>query len=206
MLADAFVVAVVVIAIVIGYKMGFLKSVISVVSYVASIILSFLFYPILSDFLVKTPIYPFFVEKLNKNYLSAEKFALSEDGFFASYLNKGIESAAEGIAGAMAQLLINIIAFVIIIILSKIAIRLIAKALNVFTKLPVIKQFNRLGGAIAGAFMGVLVVYMVFALAVVISPLKADSKVMAEIEKSSFASEMYENNILLELLNKEEKV
>ncbi len=206
MLADAFVVAVVVIAIVIGYKMGFLKSVISVVSYVASIILSFLFYPILSDFLVKTPLYPFFVEKLNKNYLSAEKFALSEDGFFASYLNKGIESATEGIAGAMAQLLISIIAFVIIIILSKIAIRLIAKALKVFTKLPVIKQFNRLGGAIAGAFMGVLVIYIVFALVVVISPLKADSKVMAEIEKSSFASEMYENNILLELLDKEEKV
>ncbi len=206
MLADAFVVAVVVIAIVIGHKMGFLKSVISVVSYVASIILSFLFYPILSDFLVKTPLYPFFVEKLNKNYLSSEKFALSEDSFFAGYLNKGIESATEGIAGAMAQLFINIIAFVIIIILSKIAIRLIAKALNVFTKLPVIKQFNRLGGAIAGAFIGVLMVYIVFALVVVISPLKEESKIMTEIEKSSFASEMYENNILLELLDKEENV
>ena len=203
MLADAFVVAVVVIAIAMGYKMGFLKTFISVVSYVASIILSFFFYPVLSDFLMKTPLYPFFVEKLSKNYLASGNAAVSEGGFFAKFLSKGIESATEGIAGAMAQLLVNIIAFVAIIILSKIAIRLIAKALNIFTKLPVIKQFNRLGGAVVGAFVGVLVVYIVFAVVVVVSPLKADSKVMAEIQKSSFASEMYENNILLGLLNKE---
>ncbi len=206
MLADIIVLSVVVISVAVGYKRGLLKSLFSVISYVASIVLSFLFYPVLSELLMKTPLYTFLVEKIGENYLSgtAGSTAVSGGNFFAQYLSSGIESATNGIAGAVAQLIVNIIAFVLIVIICKIAIRLIGNTLNIFTKLPVIKQFNRLGGAVAGGLIGILILYIAFALMVAFAPLGSDSKVMTEIENSHLASEMYNNNILLNLINGEE--
>lgn len=206
MLADIIVLSVVVISVAVGYKRGLLKSLFSVISYVASIVLSFLFYPVLSELLMKTPLYTFLVEKIGENYLggTAGSTAVSGENFFAQYLSSGIESATNGIAGAVAQLVVNIIAFVLIVIICKIAIRLIGNTLNIFTKLPVIKQFNRLGGAVAGGLIGIVILYIAFALMVAFAPLGSDSKVVTEIENSHLASEMYNNNILLNLINGEE--
>ncbi len=207
MIADAIVLAVVVISIAIGYRTGFFKSLIKVASYIVSIVLSFFFYPILSDFLMKTPIYPFLVEKINENYLSPGTFSADGKvgGFLSDYLNRGIENVAEGMSGAFAGLLINILSFIIIVIVFKILIKIVTNALNIFTRLPVIKQFNRFGGAVVGGLIGVLVLYLAFALLVVVSPLKSDGRIMEEIEKSSLASEMYYNNFLIEFLDKEGK-
>ena len=199
MIADVIVVAVVAVCIFLGYKAGFLRSLINVVSYIASIILSFLFYPILSGFLMETPLYTFFVEKIGAKY-PAEGLIQTEWRFLEKYINE-----AEGaVAAAVAELLINIISFILIVILFKIAIKLIGNALNLFARLPVIKQCNRLGGAVTGGLLGILVVYIVMALMVTIAPLDSIDKVTAEIQKSTFTEEMYNNNIILNLIGGEE--
>ncbi len=199
MIADIIVIAVVVVSVFLGYKSGFLKSLINVVSYIASIILSFLFYPILSDFLMDTPLYTFFVEKIGEKY-SAEGIIQTEWQFLEKYI-KGAEGA---VSAAIAELLINIVSFILIVIIFKIAIKFIGNALNLFARLPVIKQFNRLGGAVTGGILGILMVYIAMALMVTIAPLETLDKATAEIQKSVFAQEMYNNNIILKFISGEE--
>ena len=77
----------------------------------------------------------------------------------------------------------------------------ICKALDIFTHLPVISQFNRLGGAVLGGVLGVIALYIVFAAIVLFAPFEDNGKVIAELEKSSFAGEMYENTELIDLIN-----
>ncbi len=199
MIADIIVIAVVVVSIFLGYKSGFLKSLINVVSYIASIILSFLFYPVLSDFLMDTPLYTFFVEKIGEKY-PAEGIIQTEWQFLEKYI-KGAEGA---VSAAIAELLINIVSFILIVIIFKIAIKLIGNALNLFACLPVIKQFNRLGGAVLGGLLGILVVYIAMALMVTITPIDSLDKATTEIQKSTFAQEMYNNNIILKFISGEE--
>lgn len=199
MIADIIVIAVVAVCILLGYRSGFLKTLINVVSYIASIILSFLFYPVLSGFLMKTPIHTFFVEKIGEKYRTAD-IIHTEWQFFENYIN----SAEGAVSTAIAELLINIISFILIVIICKIAIRLIGNALNLFARLPVIKQFNRLGGAVTGGLLGILVVYIVMALMVAFVPLDSLDGVTEEIQKSVFAEEMYNNNIILNLIYGEE--
>lgn len=199
MIADIIVVAVVAVSIFFGYKSGFLKALINVVSYIASIILSFLFYPILSGFLMDTPIYTFFVKNIAEKY-PADGLIQTEWQFLEKYI-KGAEGA---VAAAVAELLINIISFILIVIIFKIAIKLIGNALNLFARLPVIKQCNRLGGAVTGGLIGILVVYIVMALIVTVAPLDHLDKVTDEIQKSTFAQEMYNNNIILKFIGGEE--
>lgn len=202
MLADIFVVAVVAAFVAAGYRAGLMRALIRVVAYLISVVVSFMLYPVLSEFLMKTDLYTMLVEAVNKNYVS-KGFSETEGatlGVLSKYFSAGMSAAADGISQSVAGLLINVIAFVLILILSRLVVKLIEKLLNIVTHLPVIRHFNRLGGAVFGGAAGILILYAVFAVIVLFVPFKNGDRVMAEIEKSSFASEMYENNILLNLI------
>lgn len=198
MIADIIVIAIVVVGIIYGYRSGFFKALINIVAYIASIILSFLFHPILSEFLMKTPLYTFFVQKIGENYPKA--IALQGGTFLDKYLEKTEGAVSEAIAG----FLISIISFVLIVIICKLLINLIAKGLNLFTRLPVLKQFNCMGGAVVGGIIGIVVTYVVMALLVIFTPMNDFEQVTNEIHSSVFAKEMYKNNIILNLVNGEE--
>ncbi|MBQ9757661.1 MAG: CvpA family protein [Clostridia bacterium] len=202
MLADIGAVAVVVIFIAIGYKSGLMKSLISIVSYVLSIILSFWFYPIVSGWLKKTAVYTYLVDLIGKKYMSEGGVSAAVDGIRG--LSDFVETASTNISEALATMVINILAFLLVLVFFKIAIRLIGKTLNIFTKLPVIKQFNRLGGAVLGGGIGIVVLYIIFAVLVLLAPFDENSKVMTEVNDSAFASQLYENNVILDFISKGE--
>ncbi len=205
MLADICVLVIVAFFIWSGYKSGFMKAFVKVASYIISLIISFFLYPVISDLLVKTPIYDKLVEIIGQKYIIDNISDSMGQGAFdilSNYVSRGIQNAAQGIAESVALLIINIIAFIIILILSKIIIRVVGNLLGIFTKLPVIKQFNRLGGAVFGGIMGVMVLYILSAVLIMFSPLDPQSRVIYEIENSTFASEIYENNIILDFLGK----
>lgn len=205
MLADICVLAIVAFFTWSGYKSGFMKSFVRVASYIISLAISFFLYPVISDLLIKTPIYDKLVEIIGQKYI-AENFADSMGqgsfGILSKYVNDGVQSVALGISESIALLIINILAFVIILILSKIIIRVVGNLLGLFTKLPIIKQFNRLGGAVLGGLIGVLVLYILSAVLILFSPIDPQSRLTYEIENSTFASEIYENNIILDFLGK----
>lgn len=204
MLADICVIAVVAGFMYIGYKSGFMRSFVKIASYIVSIIISFFMYPAISDLLVKTPLYEKMVELINQRYQLQPLIDVPTDtfGILQNYINQGVQTATAGIAEAIATLLINILAFVIVLILSKLVIRIVGKVFNIFTKLPVIKQFNRLGGMILGGISGVLVLYIACAVLFLFSPLDPHSRIAYAVENSTFASEIYENNIILNVLGK----
>lgn len=199
MFADIIVIGIVVLCIIQGYKAGFFKSLVNIASYVISIILGFLLRPILAGLLMQTPLYTFFVEKINEKYPTVE----SLQGEW-KFLEKYVDGAEGAFSEIVAGLLISIIAFVIAVIVCKIAIGIIAKALNLFTRLPVLKQFNSLGGAVAGGIIGIVVAYVAMALMVTCAPIESFDEVTNEIQDSTFAKEMYNNNIILNLLSGEE--
>ncbi len=204
MLADICVLAVVMFFVYSGYKAGLIRSFVKVASYIVSIIISFFLYPVISDLLVKTPIFEKLVDLIEKKYQLNPLIDVPTDtfGVLSNYIGKGVQAATEGFAQAIAVLLVNILAFVIVLILSKIIIRIVGSLFNIFTKLPVIKQCNRLGGAILGGMVGVLVLYLVCAGFFLFSPIDPHSRAFYEIENSTFASEIYHNNFILNFIGK----
>ena len=204
MIADIVVASVVIIAGFIGYKTGFMKALINVVSYVISVVISFLLYPVLSDALMKTQLFPYLTKCINENYVSKSIAEGSEIAFgmFSKYISESVEKTAESISKSIAEFLIGILAFVLIVIICKIGISLIAKGLNLATKAPVIKQINRCGGMVLGVVTGIMLLYIALAAVAVSEPLKAENRIMDELNKSWIAAEMYENNILLQKLGK----
>ncbi len=205
MIADAIVVLIVAFFVYSGYKAGLMKAFIKIASYLISIVVSFFLYPVISDILMKTPVYEKLFKILNEKYISQSLTTVSDTNMFGilpKYVQSGMETAATGIAGSVATLLINILAFIIILILSKVIIRITGNILGIFTKMPVIKQFNRLGGSVIGGGVGILMLYIISAALLLFSPLETQSYLEKEIESSFFASEICENNIIISFLGK----
>ncbi len=205
MLADVCVVGILVLFIWWGYKSGLIKTFVKMVSYVISIIISFLLYPVISDVLVKTPIFDKLVEIMSKKIVSdsvSDSMGQGALGILSNYINSGIQSATSNIAEAMAGLIVNILAFVIVLLLSGIIVRIVGNIMGIFAKLPVIKQFNKLGGAAIGAVIGIAALYVISAVLILVSPADPQSRLYYEIENSTYASEIYENNVILKFIGK----
>lgn len=202
MIADVCVIAVVAAFAAIGMKAGLMRSIIKLLAYVISIVASFALYPILSELLMKTKLFEALADAVNENYISKGIEGSGLPEFVTRYFGTGINAAADTASHSIAALLINIIAFVVILIVSRIILKLAEKLLSAVTHLPLIRHFNRLGGTVLGGIVGIIVLYAAFAVTVLFVPLDESGYVASEIESSHFASEMYDNNALLKMIEK----
>jgi len=101
--------------------------------------------------------------------------------------------------------LVNLGILIALFILCLLLLRLIAKALKIITRLPVLKQLDKLGGGIFGFLQGALIVYAVFALLLLINPVgnfaapEQFSAINDAIYNSTVANLMYNNNFILNM-------
>lgn len=204
MIADICVAAAVAVFMAVGYRAGFMRSLIKVAAYIVSVIASFLLYPVLSEYLMTTKLFDMLAETVNKNYVAkgVSDGAEAMLGGLSKYFGAGLSAAADGISRSVAGLLVNIIAFIVILIASRLILHIAERLFGAVARLPVIRHFNRIGGAALGGVVGIIVLYAAFAAAVLFVPLKNGDRITAEIEESTFASEMYKNNVLLNIMEK----
>jgi len=117
---DILLVGLLFISIVRGYSRGFIIQFFSLISTISSIIIAYMFYPIISD-LIK----PFFkIKELNE-----------------------IFSLPIPIAIPVNEIAANAVAFVVLFFIAKIALMLIGRTLNILSKLPLINLINRIAGS-----------------------------------------------------------
>lgn len=198
MLIDVLMVLIVAAFAAYGYRRGLMRSFAGVVSYLLSAVFAAAFLPAVSGYLKKTAMTQKIAAAVNEKYVSGSLSA-ADGGLIAKYINKAAEGAADIISNNIAELIVSVIAFVAVLILARLVIMLLGRVFGVFLHLPIIKQANGLGGAALGGLLGVLVLYTAFAAAAAFVPL-GNGYIAKEIEKSSFAKGMYEDNILLNII------
>lgn len=199
MLIDVLMVLIVAAFAAYGYRRGLMRSFAGVVSYLLSAVFAAAFLPAVSGYLKKTTMTQKIAAAVNEKYVSGSLAAADGGGLIAKYINKAAEGAADIIANNIAELIVSVIAFVAVLILARLVIMLLGRVFGVFLHLPIIKQANGLGGAALGGLLGVLVLYTAFAAAAAFVPL-GNGYIAKEIEKSSFAKGMYEDNALLNII------
>lgn len=71
---------------------------------------------------------------------------------------------------------------------------------SIFEKIPIIKQFNKVGGTIYGILEGFIVIYAVLAIINLTAPIIENNQAVEQIQKSYISKTMYENNLLLKII------
>ena len=186
-----------------GFKKGLVRSVVGILSLAASAVLAWLLYPVISDILASLGIKMTLTENIQESlsgYIGGgEELAMLPQGIRTA-IESGSMELVSSAAGTAAQIALNIIAFIAVLIVSRIIIQIAAKLLNIITRLPVIGLFNRAAGMLLGALQGVAVVYIILAIIYATAPMDGGTKMNSMIEESALASVMYENNPIVDVV------
>lgn len=224
LIVDGIILLIFALCIFLGYKRGLVGVAFKILSFIAAIIIAFLLYKPVANFVIKNTTFDEQIEAVIINTAKGNSNAenvtagnevdtnsIKESGtsqIISDYIDKQIENAAqsakEGIANSVARTVaINIIngaCLIILFILSKIILLLAKFIFNGIASLPIIKQFNKAGGLIYGILEGIIIVYILLAILSFIAPMTTNLGIIEAVNKSILGSIMYNNNLLLKII------
>ena len=190
---DLIIVLLLVINIIIGYKKGLVEVVFNICAFIIALVVALILYKPVSNIVIKnTNIYGKIRETIvNKN--NEEEQSIVKD-----VQNKTKEQLADVISIKA----VNIIVAIVLFIIARIAVILLKTVLEGIAELPIIKQFNQIGGIGYGILKGFLLIYILVTLLFFVNAIVGNNKVSAVVEESFITKVLYENNIIVKKLDK----
>ena len=208
-IVDIVILAIIVLCIIIGYVRGLTGSLIKIVSFVLSLIIAFVLFIPVSNLIINNTEIDENLESSIRNMIIQDEQNEDENmpEAITDYIGQKIDQAADDAKEAIVDSTARDVALTIVKAGTWIALFIIARILLIFlrfitsliAKLPVIKQFDKLGGIIYGLIEGLIIVYFLLALISFISPMLNGTLANA-IDESFVGSMMYNNNLLLKII------
>ncbi|MCI2000873.1 MAG: CvpA family protein [Clostridia bacterium] len=218
---DIAVIVIIALLAIIGGARGFVRSCFSFVPSIVALVFTGKIYPYVSKFLMKTPLFDIVKNSIAKglninsavsggtenvvNSLSLPQFLKSllianNNNVVYNILN--VSDTKDYIAGYIANICINIISMIIVVVGLIILFKLIIGMLDIITHLPVISTFNRIGGFAVGVCEGILIVWVLFIIAVLFCSSDKLQWFYTALPQSKIASVLFEKNILMYMISK----
>ena len=110
------------------------------------------------------------------------------------------EVAIENTAQSVTNLIVNAGVWIAVFIIARILLIFIKFITALIAKLPVIKQFDKLGGILYGILEAFVILYVLLAIISFIAPMINNAEFIDALNKSFIGSMLYNNNILLKIL------
>ena len=212
----------------IGLKRGMLKMAFSLVSVIVVLLLVNLLTPPVKQLLKKTPIYTSVqtgIEKYIKDNVEATaenvtqsgvsaqkkiidnlplpkeiKVSLNENNTKESYASLKVNSFAGYIGESLADMILSAITFILLFVVLTILVRILVHLLDIVAKLPVIKTFNAIGGAIIGLFESVIIIWILCIVVTAFSATDWGQEVCKAIAENGLLSLIYDNNMIQQFI------
>ena len=209
---DLIIVAIIASNIFICYKKGLVKLAVGLVAVLAAIILSVILYKPVSNLIIKNT----GIDKKIENVIIENFSADTQNGeetryvgiidYLEKYANDAVTKTQNEIvyetAGTMAVKITNVIVILAIFIIVRAVLVLLTFVSDAITSLPLIKQFNEVGGVIYEIIKAFLIVYIILAIVFLIVLVSGNSTISDMISSSHITKFFYENNLLLKIIFK----
>ena len=182
-----------------GWRGGLIKMGFRLLSFIASIILAWLFYPILANFLKSTAVYGSILNKVSLTNAAGQTQTAAPNAL-RDILDKNTAEFSQLVSQYLAGLVLNIIAFILLLIIIKLLILVLSKVLNLFASLPVIGFFNHAAGLVLGFFEGALIAFVILAAIYIFIPTNKNSTVNQFIETSVVTKNLYYKNPIIQIV------
>ena len=204
-----------------GLVTGLILSLVKILSYAIAFVVAKIYYINLSAFIINnTGIYEsisgFINDRINYLIMSGHdvinevSYETIESLNLPKVINNNIATNVGNITDGISTvslttvittLIINIISIVIIFVLVKIIVMILGKLLDKFASVPIISEFNKLGGFIFGFIKGGLIVFCITALILLIASLSPTNYFVETLQNSMVTKAFYDYNLILYLFN-----
>lgn len=209
---DLIIVAVMLLFIFLGYKKGLTGSLIKLLSFVIAIVLAVILYkPVGNVVIENTTIDDNIRTSLNETFgvqenKQEEKNKENVPSSIMNNINKEIENATDevktNVIDETTKTVVYVGSAIVIFLAVKVVLLIVSLFTSQITKLPIIRQVDKIGGLAYGAIEGVVIVYAILAVISLTSVIWANNAVVMAIGKSTLGEMLYNNNIILNLLFK----
>ncbi len=110
------------------------------------------------------------------------------------------EAALRMISIRLADIVLTVIIYIVVMAVVFIILNVIIATTGVVNRLPVIKEANKIGGAVIGLVEGLVVVWLFFTLITAISATETASNILSQIHSSVFLEDLYNYNPITKFL------
>ena len=207
---DVIIVAIVVLNIFICYKKGLVKLAVGLIAVLDAIILALILYKPVSNIIIKNTDIDEKIENAIINNFSADTNGNGEVRYVGilDYLEKYVDDAINKTqneivyetAGTMAIKIVNTAVLLGIFLIVRIVLQLLTFVSDIITSLPIIKQFNEVGGVLYGIVKAILIIYVILAILFFVIFATENATISNAIADSFITKFLYEHNLLLNIL------
>lgn len=193
MIVDLIIGAIIIICIILGYKNGLIGVAFKFVSIIIAIILAILLHGPVSSFVINNTSLDEKIEEIvtkninfaeNKTTTQIEKESNLPKELISNVVNsidtkvnETKENVQEAVSEQLAKAIINLAVIVILFIVIKVILMIIGFLTDFISDLPVVSQIDSIGGIVFGALEGIIIVYVLLAIAVAIAPFIRKSRI-----------------------------
>lgn len=206
---DIIVIGILALSIFLGYKKGLVKLAVSLCALIIAIVVTFLLYKPVSNAIINNTEWDEKIEQvIIKNATKEIENNENKDGNILqdaqNYIDNTIAETQNNIvetqAPIIAQKVISIGTIIVLFIATRLLLILLTLVSSVITDLPIIKQFNELGGVLYGVIRGLAIIYIILAIVFFIASMSANSSITNLIDGSVITKFLYTNNIILNII------
>ena len=212
---DLIVLGIILLCVFFGYKKGLTKCVIKILSFVIALAVAFVLFKPVSNFVINNTEID---DNIKNSIVSIVQEDVSETGqvtedsnlpqsmveHINESINNSINETKETVVNTVAEQIsvgiINILVAIGLFIVARIGLMFVSAISSIVTDLPIIKQFDKVGGIVYGLIESLIIIFIAFAIISFISPMIENSGLILAINKSILGSALYNNNLLLNII------
>lgn len=114
------------------------------------------------------------------------------------YSAMAVDGLQEYVVKYVTGVVINAGAFVAVFLIVNVLLTILARVLNIISRLPVLNSLNRTAGALAGLLQGLVIVWVLCIVLTMFSSTEFAKDIYNQIDASELLSFLYNNNLLLD--------
>ena len=158
-------------------------------------------YSVVYENLANTPIAE--GEEINTENTNMSKGIVSTiNGYIAEAKENAEQNILEFVSNKIAIIVVYAITAVALFVIVQLVLFFIRIALDIMGSLPLLREGNQVLGLVIGVIKGILLVYLLLALASGLSPILSKFGIIDAIESSKVSSILYNNNIIIDIIHK----
>lgn len=210
-LLDILLIAILLISIVLGYKKGLINVAFNLCAFIIALIITLVLYKPITNFVIDNTEFDEKIESvIIEKGISNDEKNTTEDGTLNKYIEEYVMKSVDNTKNEIVKSTATIIAEKTIGIVVMIALFIVIRILLIFAKaiingianLPIIKQFNELGGLLYGILRGLVIVYGILTIMFIVISMNNNGIIANSIDTSIISKILYENNIILNIIFK----
>ncbi len=211
MIIDLILIGIIILFTFLGYYRGLIKVGVKILGFVISLVVALVLYTPISNYIIENTN----VEKDLESVIQQRLYDQEQSGgsqeqtdniienlgkYIEDYADDVKENSSEYIAETLAVIVVRIGTWIGLFLVTRILMIFLKVLGSIVEKIPIIKQFNKLGGTIYGVLEGILIIYIGLAIISFISPMMESTHMVDKINDTHICKSMYDNNIILKMI------